>query len=306
MKKDDLKEIALGILQYFHESIDSDKEVTLQEAINYIKGSHTVFNDIECEQNSLEKTIEQLKERYREITISGLKSYKNSNENFQKIADTQKKELENISSSNEHIDLGLIKSKFADIQEHMISEVQRANEEIAKLTEKMKLLEEESNVDPLTRVFNRRALEKYLEKVCAKGNLKQELHLLILDIDDFKSINDLYGHLAGDKILIFIANLLTHMLREGDKVFRFGGEEFVIILNRIGDESCKRIATRILKQISTNKLVYKDTTIKVTVSIGATKYQEGDTPESIIERADKALYEAKRDGKNKLVTKSKL
>ncbi|NPA66632.1 MAG: GGDEF domain-containing protein, partial [Epsilonproteobacteria bacterium] len=103
--------------------------------------------------------------------------------------------------------------------------------------------------------------------------------------------------------LIFIAQILKKLLRDGDKIFRYGGEEFIIILNRISTQECIIITERILKQISANKLIYKGDTINVTASIGITKYNENDTPETLINRADIALYEAKNSGKNKIVIK---
>jgi diguanylate cyclase (GGDEF)-like protein len=122
----------------------------------------------------------------------------------------------------------------------------------------------------------------------------------MLDIDDFKKINDTYGHIVGDKVLIFIANLLRKTLRDGDKVFRYGGEEFVVILNRVTKEKCEEIAKRLLHVISTNKLLYKGDSVKVTISIGATNYIDGDTPDKLLARADKALYNSKKRGKNQL------
>jgi diguanylate cyclase (GGDEF)-like protein len=196
-----------------------------------------------------------------------------------------------------------IQEKFKDIQEHLNSEVNKANEEIKRLKQKVKQLQDESNLDPLTKTLNRRALKKYLSNVCNKQNFKHELHLLIIDLDDFKLINDKYGHIAGDKILIFISNMLKHTLRDGDKIFRYGGEEFIIVLNRINKEQCEIITKRLVDKISSNNLLYKGESIKVTVSIGSTTFKVGDTPESLIHRADEALYEAKRTGKNKHIIK---
>ena len=302
MKKNELKEIILNILNYL--KLKSNKDLTLQETIDYLQTCEDAFDDIHYKRNSLDKTLEQIKERYKELAQESLQSYEQTSNNFKKLADAQHEHIQSIENSDaQHIDLNVIKSKFSDIQEHMVSEVRRANEEINKLRTKIKLLEEESNIDILTKAFNRRALEQYLQKICSKEQFNSELHLLMLDIDDFKSINDNYGHIAGDKILIFIAHLLMQMLRDGDKVFRYGGEEFVIVLNRIDSEACKQIARRILEKISANSLIYKNDTIKVTVSIGATKYLQGDTPESLIARADAALYEAKENGKNKFVSK---
>jgi diguanylate cyclase (GGDEF)-like protein len=126
--------------------------------------------------------------------------------------------------------------------------------------------------------------------------------MLMLDLDDFKQINDNYGHVAGDKILIFISNILKQTLREGDKIFRYGGEEFIIILNRTDNIFCSKIANRILELIRANNLIYKGETLHATASIGTAVFIEGDTPDTFISRADKALYQAKKNGKNQIVT----
>ena len=126
---------------------------------------------------------------------------------------------------------------------------------------------------------------------------------MMLDIDDFKLVNDKYGHVIGDKVLVFISNVLKKILRDGDKIFRYGGEEFIIILNRIDKDTCEKISQRILATVDTNKLLYKEESIHVTVSIGATVIQKDETAEDIIDRADQALYEAKKDGKNRIKVK---
>ena len=298
MKKDELKETVLSILQFLDENIDAKEPLSLQEAIGHLKESDKLFDSIQNKEQTLVETLEKLKEKYRNIAVESIHSYQKTNEHFEKIAQKHQEHIDAM--ANNHIDLGSLQEKFVDIQEHMFKEVNKANEEIQRLNKKVKMLEEESNVDPLTKAFNRRALERYLQKVCQKENLKHELHVLVLDIDDFKQINDKYGHIAGDKILIFISHILRQMLRDGDKVFRYGGEEFVVILNRIETKECVTIAKRILKQISTNNLIYKGDTIKVTVSVGSTQYQNSDTPETLIYRADQALYRAKANGKNRL------
>ena len=105
-------------------------------------------------------------------------------------------------------------------------------------------------------------------------------------------------------MLIFIANTLKKTLRDGDKIFRYGGEEFIIILNRIDDIHCKATTNRLIKLIRENKLIYKGSDIQATISVGATKFKEGDSPDSLIARADTALYKAKENGKDQLYTES--
>jgi len=199
-----------------------------------------------------------------------------------------------------HIDLPKITSKFSEIQIHMFNEVKRANSIISELTEQVQTLEKKSNLDSLTKVYNRGALNNYLTDLCANATTNYDTHMLILDIDNFKNINDSFGHVAGDKILIFISNILKKTLRDGDKVFRFGGEEFIVILNRIDEEHSMKIGNRILKLISGNKLIYRGQNIGVTASIGATKFKLGDTQDTFIARADSALYKSKHNGKNQL------
>ena len=302
MKKEELKETILAILHYIKSQIDNDAPVTLDEAIEYLQSDSISLEDIDYHHNSLDKTLEAIKDDYKKLAIESIDSYESSTKNMQDIANKQQEQIESISQNEDAIDLDLIKEKFNSIQDHMIHEVERANAQIHQLKEKVKLLEEKTNLDALTKTFNRHALINYLQKLTQKQQLKRELHLIMLDIDNFKQINDKYGHIAGDKILVFIAHLLKKMLREGDKVFRYGGEEFVIILNRIDTPNCLKIANRILQLISSNKLVYKNNTIQVTVSAGGTKFVPGDTPESILERADKALYEAKTAGKNRFIS----
>jgi diguanylate cyclase (GGDEF)-like protein len=265
MKKDDLKSLVTQMHKELLQSIDSHEETS----------------------NS-----------YKEIARESISAYKQTNGQFIELNKLQQIALEDV--KDHLIDIPTINEKLNEIQLHITDEISRANSIITQLSKQIRDLEEDSNLDALTKVFNKRALDKYLEDVTSKEKLNSELYLLILDIDDFKTINDTYGHIVGDKILIFIANLLRNILRDGDKVFRYGGEEFVIILNRITAEKCEEIAKRILNTVSTNTLVYKGDSVNVTLSIGATKYCNGDTSDKIIDRADQALYYSKHNGKNQL------
>lgn len=299
MKKDDLKSIVTQMYQELLTNIDSQENPNREQVVSYLQDAiMTIQNINENNITSVEHAKLAFTNAYKEIADKTLSSYKNTNNRFEKL--TKIHEMAVHDCETQLIDIPSIKEKFNEIQDHMSQEVQRANKVISELTLQVKELESSSNLDALTKIFNRRALDNYLKNICDKKELKHELHVLLLDIDDFKQINDTYGHIAGDKILIFVANILKKTLRDGDKLFRYGGEEFLIILNRIDIKTCQEIAQRILKLISSNQLFYKGEAINVTMSIGSTIYYPKDTPETLINRADKALYKSKNDGKNQI------
>lgn len=304
MQKDDLKSLVTQMYDNLLEEIDQEHSPTKEQILNYLKDSIDVITSIDDTKiDSIEHAKSAFSNAYKEIAQKGISSYENTNERFKELT---KMHVETLNECNEgHIDLTSITNKFNDIQNHMNDEVIKANKLITQLTDQVKTLEKTSNLDSLTQIFNRRALSTYLDTVCSKENLKYELHLLMMDIDDFKAINDSHGHVAGDKILIFIANIVKKTLRDGDKIFRYGGEEFIIILNRIDKKSCMQIASRLLKLISGNNLLYKGKSLNVTMSMGITQLESDDTPDSLIARADKALYKAKENGKNQICSEVK-
>lgn len=298
MQNNDLKSLVTQIHENLIDFIDQQEHTSKEQVINYLKNAViTVENIDDAQLDSIDNAKAAYANTYKEIAEDSISSYKSTNVRFEKLTQIHEETINQCQDS--HIDLDLLTEKFNEIQSHMSDEVLKANQIISELSDKVKVLEETSNIDALTKVYNRRALIKYLSNMC-DNKANYELHFLMLDVDDFKKVNDTYGHLAGDKILIYIANILKKTLRDGDKIFRYGGEEFVIILNRIDNAQCLSITTRLLELIRANKLIYKGHDIKVTISIGATKYVQSDTPDSLLARADKALYIAKNSGKNKM------
>ncbi len=297
MEKNDLKALVEKIYENLLERIDEEKDATKGQVIHYLKDAIDIVSNIDDRDiDSIEHAKAAFNNSYKELVTKSLSSYKSTNEKFGELTQLNEETLQQC--NNQQIDLKTLTTKFSEIQSHMTEEVKKANQVISELSQKVKTLEETTNLDPLTKVFNRRALISYLNNVCSTKEIPYTLHLLMLDLDNFKTINDTYGHIAGDKILIFVSNILRKTLRDGDKIFRFGGEEFTIILNRNSDEECELIANRILKIISSNKLVYMGENISVTASIGMTKLFAKDTPDSLLSRADKALYASKHNGKN--------
>ncbi len=237
---------------------------------------------------------------YKAIAEQSLESYTNTHESVERINQEQRRLIQQ-SHENNMLNIDEIMHNFSNVHEQVADQMRRANKTIKALNKQIAILENTSNLDPLTRTFNRRALESYIDSVCKMENKSFDTRILLIDIDDFKQVNDRYGHLAGDRVLMFLGKLITNSLRDGDKVFRFGGEEFLIILNRGNDLASEKVSERILHSVRTNTLLYKQHQIKITLSMGSAVFQEGDNFESFIERADQALYKAKANGKDQLV-----
>ncbi len=297
MQKDELISATNGMCKELLNAIENNKSATKDEIADLLIESAQVIMNVSDEDISKVSFAELLfSNAYRDLTNKSLLSYETTNSNIDKLTKMHKKVI--LECNEQQIDLSTLTVQFDEIQEHMKNEVVKANEIISQLTSQVKALEETSNLDSLTRVYNRRALSSYMDSVCSNDHQPEDLHVLIMDIDDFKHINDSYGHIAGDKVLIFIAHMLKKTLRDGDKVFRYGGEEFLIVLNRLDDKQCEIISERLLELVRQNKLLYKGKSLRVTMSLGATRYTKGDTPTSLIARADEALYKAKDGGKN--------
>ncbi|MBF0130852.1 MAG: GGDEF domain-containing protein [Alphaproteobacteria bacterium] len=162
-----------------------------------------------------------------------------------------------------------------------------------------------SAVDPLTGLYNRRfGMTRLSEEYARALRMHGKLGVLMLDIDHFKNINDTHGHLVGDRYLILVAQVARRVLREGDILVRYGGEEFYAILPGASIGEAKEIAERLRHVIEGSTLMDGDQEVKTTVSIGITSYPEmaAISEDSLIERADEALYAAKAGGRNRVVT----
>ncbi|MHA6494164.1 GGDEF domain-containing protein [Pseudomonas borbori] len=163
--------------------------------------------------------------------------------------------------------------------------------------------EQNANIDPLTGAFNRRWLEHVFERESTRCAFNQQpLCMLMLDVDHFKAYNDKHGHLAGDYALCLVAHTLRNQLRPKDSMARFGGEEFVILLPEMSDEEARSIGERLRNSLESVSSFYAPVGVLpgVTVSIGLSQMRPKDSLQSLIARADSALYKAKQQGRNRL------
>jgi diguanylate cyclase len=166
-----------------------------------------------------------------------------------------------------------------------------------------RIMELDTGLDALTRLFNRRYLETILRRQ-TDISIKQGLtySVLMIDIDHFKEVNDLSGHEGGDSLLKQFSELLLHSVRTSDFVFRYGGEEFLVVLGNVGHEEASSIAEKIRQKCET--YVFKvpgDKNLRRTCSIGIATYNGHPDYNRLVKEADKALYEAKQSGRNRVV-----
>ena len=157
--------------------------------------------------------------------------------------------------------------------------------------------------DTLTEMGNRRHADSALKSRFAEmDRYGTSFGLLFIDIDNFKNVNDKFGHETGDKILRMVAKTISKNIREFDSVSRWGGEEFIVILQKVKPEELKTIAEKIHMLVDRSMILVENRPLSVSVSIGATMAKKTDTPNSLITRADKLMYKSKLDGKDRVTS----
>ena len=180
-------------------------------------------------------------------------------------------------------------------QAELVETRQSLDEIKAELSESRRL----SNQDPLTGTDNRRSMEAIITREIARSRRDGEpLAVVMVDIDHFKQVNDSRGHAAGDAALVHLTRLAKALLRGNDAFIRYGGEEFLMVLPETGMQGGLAAGQRLQNVLRRQPLVYEGTAISITISGGVTTLRAEDTGESMVRRADNALYEAKRTGRD--------
>ncbi|MEW8126115.1 MAG: GGDEF domain-containing protein, partial [Candidatus Thiodiazotropha endolucinida] len=164
-------------------------------------------------------------------------------------------------------------------------------------------LQQYATTDDLTGLANRRELDKVaLREFKRATRFTRHLSVLMLDLDHFKAINDTYGHKVGDSVLRHVADICVGSIRGQDFMARYGGEEFTILLPETNIENSSNLAQRICDQIAAMPYQEGQQLISITVSVGASEIEDGDIDfNDLLNRSDKALYEAKKRGRNQVV-----
>lgn len=232
----------------------------------------------------------------------------------QRDQDTEQAIRENLSLIENAIDTGILPEvKIAlsltmqNIEETFVRQKQEYEEQISALNDRMSNLrqdlvavQEEMKRDPLTDAFNRGAFDEAIVK-CMNMHfiLNQPVTLLMIDLDNFKQINDNHGHSAGDEALRLVGECLARsFIRKSDFVARYGGDEFAVILSDTSAENAKPLIERFLASIAMLKVPTVSEDAKIGCSVGYTEVRDNDSARELVERADAALYEAKAAGRN--------
>ncbi len=168
------------------------------------------------------------------------------------------------------------------------------------LEDEIRRLSDEVSTDPLTQIANRRGLMRHFEaEQASQQRAGHALAVALLDIDHFKKLNDSLGHQAGDAALQFLSRRVGELLRPNDTLARYGGEEFVVLLPATTTDEAQQALTRLQRLLSSELFMHENRQTFVTFSAGVTLYRPGEALEAALQRADEALYEAKRTGKNR-------
>ncbi|MGA3113588.1 MAG: diguanylate cyclase [Syntrophobacteraceae bacterium] len=273
-----ISEIGAGLLEVERQYLDSINQTGQSH------GENTKFNSL------LENHVEDMKKsaqlsntlaEFRGLVMSRLASIRTALEEKRRSETLRQEKLtEEMESLNENLS--------------------RMKKEVDQVHEKRKALEKEILIDPLTGVSNRRALKERLKSELYRfQRYRQFFSMVLFDVDHFKVINDQYGHWAGDRCLKEIIKRIKPILRETDFMGRWGGDEFLVIFPGTDHESAAAVAERLRKLIQNTRFVYHKQEISLTVSIGVTEIQDSDTSqEMVFNRVDKAMYQAKKKGRN--------
>jgi len=188
----------------------------------------------------------------------------------------------------------ILKEQIIKFSAYLLKNIEEMEKKIKELESELNKAYKELLIDPLTKIYNKKALRRDLKEILKKGKNKDlDLIIAMIDLNNFKDINITYGHLVGDFVLIKFVQILKSLISSNDKIYRFKGDVFIIVFNRTSLINAIRSVERIVNKIDKTKLKYKDQIIDINISVGLTKHKKGDDMKSLLKRAEDALSEAK-------------
>ena len=272
-----------------------------------------VFNDF-CSKDLENEAGEYMSELQELLTLLLGEVSSSGVENFGKILKHQSEALNNTKdlAGIKQVTQTLLRATSQAIADNasMQKNIEAAQENAKRLEAEIAELKEIASRDGLTGLFNRKALnDKLSELIDVSVESDSPLSLLMFDIDHFKSFNDSFGHVIGDEVIKRVSNTMQKVAREHDFPARYGGEEFTMLLPNTPIDKAIEIAREVhegVEKLTLVRRVSKEALPKVTISLGAAMLRSDDNSESLICRADKALYQAKETGRNRIVSEIEL
>jgi diguanylate cyclase len=252
----------------------------------------------------------------RNLLYNALESFSHACTHTESYNETLQAQTQALSDEPDLADLRTIAqtllnatSTAIETNRHMSVQLESVEAKATSLQAEVEKLRDEASTDPLTGLYNRKALTHRMQELLSKTEEDSDdaFSLLMLDIDHFKRFNDQFGHIIGDEVIRRVGMAMRDHVRQGDFPARFGGEEFTVVLPSTGMDSAVDIARNIHAAIGKLVLMRRSTRERlpgITISIGAATLHRGDDCETLLERADQALYLAKEGGRNRIVTEA--
>jgi diguanylate cyclase len=299
------------IVKRYFETITSRNKELEQFIVDTMRYLHETEEHVISEVNSIQETYNENKEFAQNLSTN-MESIGKDFDEVKDLKTLKKQVMGTIGNINKCIDeksqLDTKRLKATEMKlKSLGSRVNDITKEADEIKKKAEELEQESLIDKLTGVNNRSAYDnRVTETIAGLKRYKVPASLMLCDIDRFKIINDTYGHKVGDLALKKFAALLNEKLRATDFIARYGGEEFVVILPHITLDKAKAAGESVRSYINESVFSYKENEILLTVSIGISTFREDDTPSSVFERADRALYLAKHSGRDVVKTEEEV
>jgi len=267
----------------------------------YFNGGYTLDKQ-EKVQQGLEKIIGNTSDEILHVNQDANNFDESLNKYVEKLATTSASDPDASAIILKQIvrDTRAISKSTHEAQQRM----EASNKEIEKMKAELRSVKAMAEKDALTGLKNRGAFDTYINELVHKKTGDDTHHLLMLDIDHFKRINDSFGHLVGDRVIRYVSALMKQIFGEDQHIARYGGEEFAVILHNKTMDQTFELAEKARIAMGNSKLQRKDsgeTIGKVTISAGVSLLKTNDTVDEFIDRADKALYSAKETGRNKVV-----
>jgi diguanylate cyclase len=281
-----------------------------------IEHAERSMKDVVLRQGNLRQGLSEAKSAFKTMVsgfIERLGDFSNSTGDYHDTIESLSKQisqtddisqlgklLEEVAVATRNVQAATLRSRDETLRTQR--EVQAAELKVKELQQELARVSAKVREDQLTGTLNRRGLEEEYERSCLASDRRNEpMSLALLDIDNFKSLNDTHGHQAGDGALVHLAKVIKASVRPTDVVCRYGGEEFIILLPGTSLQDSVTVISRLQRELTKRFFLHDNQRLLITFSAGVTERRAGESRDETISRADAAMYTAKRSGKNRVV-----